>query len=82
MKALLNVVILQLMLQSNFSLKEKSNVHGAEFYYSGTFFPSMNDNTYFKYDLLSADKFDHIDLCLNLIDNLLDQFDILINKPK
>ena len=80
MKALVNLVILQLIIQINFSTKDKMNLYGVEFYYSGTNFPRIDEITCFRYDLLPTNKFDHIHDCLNTVDNLLDQFDMLINK--
>ena len=82
MKALVNVVILQLILQLNFLKKDELNMHGVEFYYSDLNFPGINKSTCCRYDLLLANKSDHINDCLNMIDILLDQFDTLINKPK
>ena len=83
MKALVNVVILQLILQLNFLKKDELNVYGVDFYYSGLHFPGMKESARFRYDrLLTANKFDHINDCLNMIDILLDQFDTLMNKPK
>ena len=82
MKALINVVILQLILQLNFLNKDQLNVHGVEFYYSGLHFPGIKASACFRYDRLSANKFDHINDCLNMVDFLLDQFDTLINKRK
>jgi hypothetical protein len=82
MKAVTNLVILQLLLQLNISKTDKSNIHGIDFYYSGLHFPRIVESTCFCYDLLSSNKLDQLDDYLNMIDNLLDQFDMMINKPK
>ena len=71
-KVLINLVILQLIYPLNFSKTDKSNIYGVDFYYSGSHFPRIDGST----------KFDQINDYLNMIDNLLDQFDMMINKPK
>ena len=82
MKVMTNLVILQLILQLNISKTGKSNIHGIDFYYSGLHFPRIDESTCFCYDLLSSNKLDQLDDYLNMIDNLLDQFDMMINKTK
>ena len=82
MKAVTNLVILQLILQLNISKTGKSNIHGIDFYYSGLHFPRIDESTCFCYDLLPSNKLDQVDDYLNMIDNLLDQFDMMINKTK
>ena len=81
-KTLANFVILQLMFQLNISRTDKSNIYGLDFYYSGLYLPRIDESTCFCYDLLPTNKFDKVNDYLNLIDNLLDQFDQMINKPK
>ena len=68
----LNLVILQLILPFKISKTDKSIIYGVDFYYSGSHFPRIEGST----------KFDQINDYLNMIDNLLDQFDMMINKPK
>lgn len=76
-------MILQLILQLNFLKKDELKVYGVDFYYSGLHFPRIKESACCRYDLLrTANKFDHINDCLNMIDILLDQFDTLMNKPK
>ena len=75
-KVLINLVILQLILPLNFSKTDKSNIYGVDFYYSGSHYPRIDGSVYFYH------KFDQINDYLNMIDNLLDQFDMMINKPK
>ena len=82
MKVVANLMILQLLPQLNISKTDKSNIHGIDFYYSGLHFPRIDGSTCFCYDLLSTNKLDQVDDYLNMIDNLLDQFDIMINKSE
>ena len=81
-KVLSNFVILQLILQLNSSRIDKSNIYGMDFYYSGLHFPSFDGSTCSCDDLLLTNKFDQVNGYLNLIDNLLDQIEMMINKPK
>ena len=82
MKTVTNLVILQLILQLNVSKTDKSNIHGIDFYYSRLHFPRIDESTCFCYDLLSSNKLDQLDDYLSMIDNILDQFDVMINKTK
>jgi len=81
MKALVNIVILQCMLQLNFLKMDKSNIYGVEFYYSGLHLPRIDVSTCSRYDLIPTNNFDQVNDYLTMIDNLLDQFDMIINNP-
>ena len=82
MKAVTNLVILQLLLQLNISKTDKSNIHGIDFYYSGLHFPRIDESNCISCILLPSNKFDQVNDYLTMIDNLLDQFDMMINKTK
>lgn len=81
-KALANFVILQLMLQQNFSKTDKPNIYGVDFFYSGIHFPRIDESNCTSCILLPSNKFDQINDYLTMIDSLLDQLDMMINKPK
>ena len=81
-KTLANFVILQLMLQLNFSKRDRSNIYGVDFFYSGLLFPRIDDSNYIYRNLLPCNKFDQFNDYLTMIDNLLDQLDMMINKLK
>lgn len=81
-KALANFVILQLMLQLNFSKTDKSNIYGVDFFYSRLLFPRIDESNYIYRNLLPCNKFDQFNDCLSMIDNLLDQLDMMIDKSK
>ena len=81
-KALANFVILQLMLQLNFSKTDKLNIYGVDFFYSGIHFPRIDESNCISCILLPSNKFDQINDYLTMIDSLLDQLDMMINKPK
>ena len=81
-KALTNFVILQLMLQLNFSKTDKSNIYGVDFFCSGLLFPRIDQSNCLSCDFLPSNKFDQVNDYLNMIDNFLDQIDMMINKPK
>ena len=81
-KALTNFVILQLMLQQNFSNTDKSNIYGVDFFYSGLLFPRIDDSNYIYRNLLPCNKFDQFNDYLTMIDNLLDQLDTMIDKSQ
>ena len=82
MKAVTNLVILQLLLQLNISKTDKSNIHGIDFYYSGLHFPRIDESNCISCILLPSNKFDQVNDYLTMIDNLLDQLDMMINKLK
>lgn len=82
MKALVNFVIMQLMLQPNFTKTDKSNIYGVDFFDSGLLFPRIDESNCISCNLLPGNKFDQFNDYLNMIDNLLDQLDMMINKPK
>jgi len=81
-KALTNFVILQLMLQLNFSKTDKLNIYGVDFFYSGIHFPRIDESNCISCILLPSNKFDQVNDYLTMIDNLLDQLDMMINKLK
>ena len=81
-KALANFVILQLMLQLNFSKTDKSNIYGVDFFYSGLHFPRIDESNCISCNLLPCNKFDQVNDYLTMIDNLLDQLDMMIDKSK
>jgi len=81
-KVLANFVILQLMLQLNFSKTDKLNIYGVDFFYSGIHFPRIDESNCISCILLPSNKFDQINDYLTMIDSLLDQLDMMINKPK
>lgn len=81
-KAVVNFVILQLMLQLNFSKTDKSNIYGVDFFYSGLLLPRIDESDCISCKLLPRNKFDQVNDYLTMIDNLLDQLDMMINKPK
>jgi hypothetical protein len=81
-KALANFVILQLMLQMNFSKTDKSNIYGVDFFNSGLLFQRIDESNYINRNLLPCNKFDQFNDHLTMIDNLLDQLDMIIDKSK